>query len=201
MCKKEVVIIGASGHGRVIADIIKSAGDIVLGFLDDGVFKDSKLNILGTSDDYIKYIDKYFIIAIGNNEIRREISCKLKNVKYYTAIHPFSFISDEAVIEEGCVVMPGSVINSQARIKKHTIINSNSTIEHDCVVGEYSHVSPGSVLCGTVTVGDNSWIGARSVIKNNISVCDNVVVGAGGVVVKNIEEKGTYIGVPVKKIK
>lgn len=201
MHKKEVVIIGMGGHGKVIADIIKASGDIVAGFLDDGIFKESKYSFLGTVDDYIKYTDKYFIIAIGNNKIRKEIADKLKDVKYYTAIHPFSFISEASAIEEGTVIMPGCVINCDAKIGKHCIINSNSTVEHDCAIGDFSHISPGAVLCGTVKLGDNVWIGANSVVKNNTSLCDNVQIGAGGVVVKNISEEGTYVGIPCKKIK
>ena len=199
MCKKEVIIVGTGGHGRVIADIIKLSKDTVFGFLDDNI--NSDIDILGTTDDYIKFKDKYFIIAIGDNSIRKKLAEKFEGVKYYTAIHPASVIADSVTIKEGTAVMAGAVINNSAKIGRHSIINSNSTIEHDCEISDFCHISPGAVLCGTVNTGSGVWIGARAVVKNNLTITHNVTVGAGGVVVKNIEESGVYTGIPCKRIK
>lgn len=194
--QKEVVIIGAGGHGRVVADIIKQSGDKVLGFLDDADIKN--LPMLGKVKDCVNYKDNYFIVAIGNNEIRRKIMEKYPDLNYYTAIHPSVVISPDVKIGEGSCVMPLAVINNGATIGEHCIINTHSTIEHDCVIGDFVHVCPGATLCGTVNVGDNTQIGAGGVIKNNISVAANVVIGAGGVVVKDVFEPGVYVGVPAK---
>ena len=194
---REVVIIGASGHGRVIADIIKKSGDKVFCFLDDDTSKD---NVKGVISDCIKYNDKEFIIAIGSNSVRRKIAEKYDDLVYYTAIHPSAVISDDAVIEKGTAVMANAVINAGAKIGKHCIINTGAVIEHDNSIGAYVHVSPNATLCGTVSVGNNTHIGAGAVVRNNISIASDVVVGCGGCVVKNIEKSGTYAGTPAKEL-
>jgi len=194
---KEVVIIGAGGHGRVVADIVKSSGDIVFGFLDDA--KTSNAALLGKVDDCVKYKDKYFIIAIGNNAIRRTIAEKYEDLNYYTAIHPSAVTGADTEISEGTCLMPYSVINSGAVVGKHCIINTHSTVEHDCKIDDFVHVSPGAVLCGTVSVGANTHIGAGAVVKNNLNICENVTVGIGGAVVKSIDTPGIYVGVPARQ--
>lgn len=195
---KKVIIIGASGHGKVIADIVIKSGDKIIGFLDDsleGTVAGNK--ILGKTDDFSKYSDCEFIIAIGNNIIRQKISEKLSGVKWYTAIHPkavISVISPE--IGEGSVICAGSVIGPSVSIGVHTIINNCANIDHDCTIGSFTHISPNAAVCGTCSVGDFCHIGAGVAIKNNINICNRCIVGVGAAVVKNIEESGVYMGVP-----
>lgn len=196
MCK-EVIIIGAGGHGRVVADIVKKSGDKVLGFLDDK--NDTDINVLGKINDCVKYTDKLFIIAIGNNKIRKEIAEKYPFLKYYTAIHPRAVIADNVVIMEGTCVMANAVINNSAKIGRHSIINTNATVEHDNILSDFVHVSPNAALCGTVVVGEGTHIGAGAVVRNNISITSDCVVGIGAAVVSNIEVSGVYIGVPARK--
>ena len=199
---KKVVIIGASGHAKVIADIVIKNGDKLVGFLDDNTeLPDSIIGYpyLGVIDNYVDYSEIcYFIIGIGSNSIRKKIAERL-NVKWYTAVHPSAQVAIDTQIGEGTVVMANAVINTSAKIGMHCIINTASVVEHDNVIGNYVHISPNAVLCGTVVVGELTHIGAGTTVKNNISICDNVVIGAGGVVVKDVTEKGTFIGVPVKK--
>ena len=196
---KNVIVIGAGGHGRVVADIIRASGDFVEGFLDDKEIQG--FTTLGKVKDCEKYQDRYIIIAVGNNEIRQKIAQKYPNLNYYTAVHPSAIISPDVEIGAGSCVMPGVVLNSGAKIGRHCIINTHSTVEHDCIIGDYAHISPGAILCGTVTVGEHTQIGAGGVVKNNISIIADVLVGAGAVVVKDIVKKGTYIGVPAEKNK
>lgn len=196
MCK-EVIVIGAGGHARVIADIIKRSGDKVIGFLDDDT---SKQDVLGKVDECVKYKDKYFIIGIGNNVIRRKIAGKYPYLKYYTAIHPTATIASNVSIGIGTVVMAKTVINANAQIGEHCILNTSCVVEHDNKIADYVHISPGTVLCGTVSVGENTHIGAGAVVKNNVNIANDVQIGCGGVVVKDIEESGVYVGVPVKEI-
>jgi sugar O-acyltransferase (sialic acid O-acetyltransferase NeuD family) len=195
MCK-DVVIVGASGHARVIADTIFKSNDRVVGFLDDNI--NNTNIILGKIDDYYKYIEKYFIIAIGDNNIRKKISEKLKNVKYYKAIHPNAVIAEGVEIGEGTVVLPNAVINSNAKVGKHTIINTAAIVEHDNTICDFVHISPNATLCGNVKIADLTHIGAGALVKNNINICDNVVVGMGSVVLNSIDSCGVYIGCPAK---
>ena len=200
---KKVVIIGAGGHGKVIADIVRKNGDTVECFLDDAYTVDTDFygsKILGKSEKYKEFTDCSFIVAIGNNGIREKIVSSL-DCKWYTAIHPSAQISDSDKIGEGSCVMANCVINSDAQIGSHTIINTCAIIEHDCKIGDFCHVSPGAIVCGVTMIGKGTWIGAGATVKNVISICDGVTVGMGSAVIHNINEKGTYVGVPAKKIK
>lgn len=191
-----IIVIGASGHGKVVADIIKKSGDVVYGFLDDDT---SKKGVIGCIEDCLQYLDMKFIIAIGNNKIRKMIAEKYP-LQYYTAIHPNAVIADAAQIGEGSVVMANAVINADVVIGKHCIINTSSVVEHDNRISDYVHISPGAVLCGTVTVGKSTHVGAAAVIRNNVTIGQDVVIGCGGCVVKDIENPGVYAGVPAVRI-
>lgn len=200
---KSVIIIGASGHGKVVADIIQKSGDKVYGFLDDNTeLGDTFLNfpVLGTIESYKKYKDNAeFIVAIGNAEIRDRISKKLQGADIYTAIHPTAVISDiDVTIGKGTVIMANVVINSGSRIGEFCIINTGAIVEHDNVIEDYVHVSVGAKLAGTVHIGKYTWIGIGAVVSNNLKICENCVIRAGAVVVENIIKSGNYQGVPAK---
>lgn len=195
--KKNVVILGASGHAHVIADIVSAMGNKVIAFLDDDIKASDRC---GDISDYKNYKDAEFVIGIGNADIRERIAAELK-VKWYTAIHPSAVISPSVVIGVGTVVMPNAVINARTVIGKHCIINSGAIIEHDNNISDYVHISVGAKLGGTVSVGKKTWVGIGSTVKNNLSICDNCTIGAGATVVSVISNPGTYIGVPAKIIK
>lgn len=205
---KNVVIIGAGGHAKVIADIIVKSGDRVYGFLDDnkdvGTTIIESYAVIGKIEDCVELQDANkelsFVIAIGSNNIRKNISKEYGTLNYYTAIHPTATIAMQVSIAEGSVVMANAVINPNTTIGKHCIINTGTIVEHDNVIQDYVHLSPNATLCGTVSIGECTHIGAGAIVKNNTSVTGDCVVGAGAVVVKNIEERGTYVGVPAKKI-
>lgn len=200
---KSVIIIGASGHGKVVADIIQKSGDKILGFLDDNTeLEDIFMGfpILGTINDYEKYKGvAEFVVAIGDASIRRCVSRKLQNVRIYTAIHPSAVISSLGVsIGKGTVVMANSVINSGSQIGEFCIINTGAIVEHDNIIEDFVHVSVGAKLAGTVCIGKNTWIGIGAVVSNNLKICENCVIRAGAVVVENIVKSGNYQGVPAK---
>lgn len=201
---EQVIIIGAGGHGKVIADIVRSCGDSVLGFLDDSPNPSTSvcgIPVLGRSEDYVNYPEAKLVIAIGNGAVRRKVAQRLTDARWYTAIHPSAVISPMGTaIGEGTVIMAGAVVNPCAIIGKHCIINTKASVDHDNRIGDYTHISVGATLAGTVTVGDTVWVGAGAVVSNNISVCADCMIGAGAVVVRSIEEPGTYVGVPARKI-
>ena len=190
-----LVIIGAGGHGRVVASVAKLNGYEEVIFLDDDLSLD---NISGAVCDYRKYSDSDFFVAIGNNLVREKISSELVSdeINIVSLIHPKAIVDETVAIGKGSIVMANAVINAGVTIGKGCIINTSSVIEHDCVIGGYSHVSVSTVLAGTVNIGVRCFIGANATIINNISVCNDVTIGAGAVVVKNITDAGIYIGVP-----
>lgn len=200
---EKVIIIGASGHGKVIADIIEKSGDSIIGFLDDNENLGEKFvsyPVLGNVDNYIKYLKCKFIIAIGNATIREKLSEKLCGVEWYTAIHPTAVIANlDTTISEGTVIMANAVINSGAQIGRHCIINTGAIIEHDNKLDDFVHISVGAKLAGTVHVGRRTWIGIGATVSNNVNICNDCMIGAGAVVVKDINVSGTYMGVPAKR--
>ena len=204
--KDMLIIIGASGHGKVVADIaikLNKWQSIVYFDDDDSIKTCMGLQVIGKTVDAIKYKDKAeFFIAIGNNLIRERIYKELENIgiETITLIHPSAIIGNDVEIGLGTVVMAGTVINSSSRIGKACIINTSSSVDHDNLIGDFVHIAPGVRLAGTVKVGNGSWLGIGSVVSNNLSICSNCKIGAGAVVVKDIEESGTYIGVPTKRV-
>lgn len=202
---EQVIVIGASGHGKVVADIVRKSGDTLLGFLDDNETLPPAIcgiPVLGKTAEYAKYPEASFVIAIGNAAVREKIARQLDGVRWYTAIHPSAVISPlDVQIGVGSVVMANAVVNPSAHIGKHCILNTTAVVEHDNRIGDFAHISVGAKLGGTVTVGNRAWVGIGAAISNNVTICDDCMVGAGAVVICDIKESGTYVGVPARKIK
>lgn len=198
-----VIIIGAGGHARMVADIALLRGDRVLGFLDDSPNATGAYGIpvLGDVAAFSAYPDASFIIGIGNAQVRQRLAQKLNGVRWYTAIHPSAVISPLGVsIGEGTVVAANACINPGAEIGKHCIINTAAVVEHDNQIADFAHISVGAKLGGGVSVGPLSWVGIGATISNGVSVCGACMLGAGAVVVKDIHQPGTYVGVPARRL-
>ena len=196
----KLIIIGASGHGKVVADIAKHNGYEEIVFLDDDELlrECAGYPVVGKSDSAP---EGEVFVAIGNAKIRKMLMERFSDRIQPTLIHPNAVIAEDVLIGEGTVVMAGAVVNSGSVIGKGSIINTCSSVDHDCIVSDYVHVAVGAHLCGTVKVGESTWIGAGATISNNVSICGDCMLGAGTVVVKDIKENGTYFGVPARKTK
>lgn len=209
--KKNLIIVGASGHGKVIADIaIKTEKYDEIVFLDDNpkikeimgfrvicpIVCDEALFKEWLGEGGIEVI-----IAIGNSKIRMEKQNLFESagMKLATLLHPRAVIGMDVKIGSGSVVMANAVINSGTVIGRGCIINTAATVDHDNNIKDFVHISVGAHLAGTVCVESHTWIGAGAVVSNNINIDTTCMIGAGAVIVKNIEETGTYIGVPAQK--
>ncbi len=203
--KDKLLIIGASGHGKVVADIaIKMNKWQSIAFLDDddSIKSCVGLKVIGKSADastYIKDVDIF--VAIGNNSTREKTQEKLEveGASIATLIHPSAVIGTDVEIGIGTAIMAGVVINSSAHIGKGCIVNTGATLDHDNVIEDYVHISSGANLAGTVCIGRGSWLGIGSVVSNNVNICSQCKLGAGAVVVKDITEPGTYVGIPARR--
>jgi len=197
---KKLVIIGASGHGKVIADIAVRNGYEDIVFLDDdeSIKECAGFPIVGKTGEAVK-LDGDKIVAIGNAKVREKIQSEIENV--VTLVHPAALISRRVCIGTGTVVMAGAVINSDVVIGDGCIINTGSSVDHDCKIGNYSHISVGAHVAGTVEIGERTWIGAGVTVSNNVNICRDCMIGAGTVVIKDIDKLGTYVGVPAREIK
>jgi sugar O-acyltransferase (sialic acid O-acetyltransferase NeuD family) len=204
--RNKLLIIGASGHGRVVADIaIKMNRWQQIAFLDDDeeIQSPIRVRVIGKSNDAFTYINEYDIfVAIGNNKTREQIQTQLEmaGANIPTLIHPSAIIGEKVEVGIGTVVMAGVVINCCSTIGEGCIVNTGAVIDHDNVIEEYVHISPGARLAGTVKVGQGSWLGIGSVVSNNVNIISGCMIGAGAVVVRDITEPGTYVGVPARRM-
>jgi sugar O-acyltransferase (sialic acid O-acetyltransferase NeuD family) len=203
---KKLLIIGASGHGKVVADIaIKMNKWKYIGFLDDNgnINSSMGLDVVGKSSDSFSYIADFdIIVGIGNNQVREKIQKKLEDAgaNIPVLIHPNAIIGQQVEINPGTVIMAGVIINCYTRIGSGCIINTGVTVDHDNVLQNFVHLSPGVHLAGAVEVGQGSWLGVGSVVSNNVRISEGCIIGAGAVVIKDISETGTYVGVPVRRV-
>lgn len=192
-------LYGASGHAKVVIDIIKAQGNEVGCLYDDNPHCD-------TLQGYSVYkpscvpIEGALIVTIGSCQIRKAVSERLA-VAYAKAIHPSSIISESADIGEGTVVMPLVVVNSDTIIGRHCILNTKASIDHECHIGDWVHIAPGCTISGGVVVGECSWIGVGSCVKQGIRIGKNCMIGAGSVVVKDIPDNAVAYGNPCRVVR
>lgn len=193
-----LIIIGASGHGKVVADIAKLNGYEDIVFLDDdeNARECAGWPVIGKSD---AAPDGEVFVAVGNPETRKKLMKLYEDRKQPVLIHPSAVVAKDVEIGVGSVVMAGTVINPGARIGRGVIVNTSSSVDHDSVVEDYCHIAVGAHLSGTVIVGSETWIGTGATVSNNVNICRGCMIGAGAVVIKDIIEPGTYVGVPARK--
>lgn len=202
-----IVIVGEGGHSKVIKDIIDSIKEYeLLGFLDDK-YEERLVNghlfyaPLSTISHLLEdFTDIKFIIAIGDNQVRKDIVHRLNITEsfYVTLKHPSSIISSSAQIGVGTVIMPNSVINADAKVGYHSIINTGAVIEHDNDLGNFVHISPHATLTGAVKVEEGAHVGAGSTLIPNVNIGKWSVIGAGATVINNIPSYSLAVGTPAK---
>lgn len=195
-----LIIIGASGHGKVVADIaIKSGYEDILFLDDDEKIKEcAGFPVVGKVKQAEDMTDDKFV-AIGNARIREHIQKRLHGV--VSLVHPDATISRRVTLGVGTVVMAGAVINSDTVIGDGCIINTGASVDHDCKIADYAHISVGAHIAGTCSIGKRTWIGAGATVSNNIQIPDDCMIGAGAVVVSDTKQSGTYVGCPAKRLK
>jgi acetyltransferase EpsM len=207
---ESILILGAGGHGRVIADIAMRQGIKCLGFLDDRVAGDVNcVPCLGPLDSLGELLPRLprrlaIVLGIGDNRLRQDLSLRIEpllaqqGLFFARVIDSSAVISPRATIGPGTVAMPKVVVNANATIGRHAVLNTGSTVDHDCYVGDFAHLSPGVHLAGSVRVGDGTHLGVGAVAIPGISIGAWSVVGAGSVVVKGLPDGVVAYGVPAR---
>ncbi len=200
-----VLILGAGGHAKVVADILLRGGVSVAGFLDDDPALWNSLiwdlPVLGSIHDYAAYDPGGLVLAVGSSSVRQLLAHKLKDVPaslWITAIHPQAVVAPSARVGPGTVVAAGAVINPDAIIGQHAIINTGATVDHDCHIHDFAHIAPGAHLAGGVQVGSGTLVGVGANVIPGVMIGASVTVGAGAVVVKDIPDGVTARGVPAR---
>lgn len=203
----EIILIGYSGHGYVVAEAAMDAGMSVKSYCDKNVVLADpfKLSFLGNEkeENFQGWGKGYhFILGIGNNTTRQKTASMIiqKGEILASVIHPSAGISSTAKIGTGFFGSRNISVNALSVIGNYAILNTGCIVEHGCILGEAIHIAPGAVLAGDVKIGDRSFIGANAVIKQGITIGKDVVIGAGSVVITNIPDGTRYVGNPARQI-
>lgn len=195
----KLTIIGASGHGKVVADIAEKNGYDQIVFYDDDPKKTAcgKWPVAGPTSLALAGSGDVFV-AIGDAKTRERYMDLLAGRRLPVLVHPAAVTAPDAVIGEGSVLMAGAVVNPGAVLGRGVIINTCASVDHDCRLGDFVHLSVGAHLSGTVTLGKGTWVAIGACVINNVTVCGGCTIGAGAAVVRDIPEPGTYVGVPAR---
>ena len=208
-----IYIIGASGHGKIVLDVLKARREFFSGdtttmpipelYTDKIYFADQNSELAGRylNGHEILYMKTYalsnvnfFFVAIGDNEARRKIYNELKSRDYPTdaLASPFAYVSPEAAIGNGTLINHGVIVQPGVVIGENCIINTGVSIDHDSKISSHVHIAPGSTLCGNVTIGEGTFIGAGSIIRPGTEIGKNCFIQMGSIVTQNVPDNTTW---------
>ena len=204
---QRLAILGASGHGKVVADTAECCGWASVEFFDDA-WPECRSNggwaVTGNTETLLNRLDQFHgvVVAIGNNRIRQNklLSLQAAGAQLVTLIHPAASVSRHAQLGAGSVVFASAVVNADAHIGMGAILNTGCSVDHDCGLGESVHISPGARLAGGVQVGDLSWVGIGASVRQLVLIGAGVMVGAGAAVVADVADGLTVAGVPARAL-
>lgn len=206
---KEVVIVGAGAHCKVVLDVLMQSGEYKpIGLLDsNGSNGILGIPVIGADDRmeelYASGI-RYGFVAVGSNSVREKIQAKMEKIGYemLTLISSHAIVSTYATVEPGTLIMPGAIVNASAHIGRGCILNTNCSVDHDCEIEDFVHIAPGCAISGSTKIGSQSFLGTGSRVIDRISIGKGAMLGAGAVAVRDIPDHCTAVGVPARiKIK
>jgi sugar O-acyltransferase (sialic acid O-acetyltransferase NeuD family) len=201
---EEVNIFGAGGHTRSLISLLNNSEFKIVGIYDDSFNSEiiefiNSIELMGNLSSCNS--GKKIVLSFGDNFKRKKLFVKYnKDIYQETICHKKSFVDETVVFGKSNFVFANAVINANVKIGNNNIINTGAIIEHEVEIGSHNHISVGSIICGRSSIGNDCFLGAGSVIIDKIRICDGVTIGAGAVVTKSINQSGTYVGVPAKKI-
>jgi sugar O-acyltransferase (sialic acid O-acetyltransferase NeuD family) len=209
--QENIFIYGASGHAKVVMDIVERQGGLrITAVIDDNASLHGQVffgySIVGGRETLLQLHQQQGIdagtIAIGDNGVRASLAAWLaqNGIARVAAVHPGAQIGRETTIGAGSVVMAGVVVNCATVIGADVIINTGATVDHDCLIGDAVHIAPGCHLCGNVVVGNGSFIGAGTTVIPGVRIGANVLIGAGSTVLRDVPDGARVAGSPCRDI-
>jgi sugar O-acyltransferase (sialic acid O-acetyltransferase NeuD family) len=210
-----VIVIGAGGHGIVVADALQRAGREVIGFVDADPATHGQtrlgLPVLGGDGALARFREPSVHLANGLGGLGRAAGptqgtrrslvqqrMQADGWHFVDVRHPDSVVSAHATLEPSAQVLAGAVVQPGARVGGGAIVNTRAVVEHDCVVSAFSHVAPGAVMCGNVCVGEQAHVGAGAVVRQGLRIGDRAIVAAGAAVVRDVPADTIVAGVPAR---
>lgn len=204
---RNVLVYGASGHGKVVAEAARALGHVVLGFIDDGVPVGTLVLGLPVMGDFGRLLeakpDATIALGVGANATRRLLAERIARSGFTlgTYVHPRAWVSPSATLGPGTVVMANAVVNAEATLGEGVILNTGAVVEHDCVIGSFAHISPNAALGGGVHVGECAHVGLGASVRPLARIGRNCVVGAGSVVLGEAKDDTVVAGVPARLLR
>lgn len=202
---KKLILVGAGGHSKSVADSIEKSQYKLCGFIDENkIGKHLGLPIYGTCiEDVPNYREFCYFVSIGNVEYRKMWFDRIidKGLDVINIIDSSAIISSNTRIGIGNFIGKMAVINADAEIGNNNVINTRALIEHECKVGSHNHLSTNSVINGNVVVEDNVFMGSSSVCNGQLKIGHDSIIGSGSVIIDDVPEKTTVVGVPARVIK
>jgi len=200
-----ILVLGAGGHGKVVADILCRAGTPAMGFLDDDpeTWGTTRLGlpVLGGIPTYREHMPGGLVLGVGDIAARKAIVDSLGGDArdlWCNAIHPRAIVARSVRLGSGITVVAGAVVNPDSVLGDHSVVNTGATVDHDCVLGDFAHIGPGAHLAGGVRVGRDAFIGIGASITQGIEIGEGAIVGAGSVVIDHVPSHVTVKGVPAR---
>ncbi|QBM16393.1 acetyltransferase [Idiomarina abyssalis] len=204
---KRLAVLGASGHGKVVADAAEASGWQSVVFYDDA-WPELQVNgpwgVRGDTETLLGQLSEFdgVVVGIGNNALRADKQQLLFSASagIVSIVHPAAVVSAHARIQPGAVVFANAVVNAGAEVGAGCIINTGSVVEHDCILGDFAHISPNAVLAGGVIVECQAWVGACASVRQLLRVGKAAMVGMGAVVTKDVSASAVVVGNPAKVV-
>jgi UDP-perosamine 4-acetyltransferase len=211
-----LLIWGAGGHGKVVADLVRALGHELAGYVDadagrlGATVEPGGGRVVMSQDELLRLLEDErrlpdgidaVVPAVGDNAARLRCLRRLGTFCAPALAHPAAVVSPSARLGAGTVVLAGAVINAAARIGAAVIVNSGAIVEHDCLIGDGAHLSPRAALAGGVRAGERCWVGIGASVIQGVTIGAGSMVGAGAAVVRDVEDGTTVVGVPAKPIR
>jgi sugar O-acyltransferase (sialic acid O-acetyltransferase NeuD family) len=207
----EIVVVGAGGHARVVADVIRLMGEFTIhGFVDQATARRGEVfsgaRILGGDevlDDVLRSGIANAAVAVGDNDARVRIGKDLmrRGFQLPALVHPRAVVAGDVVVGDGTLICAGAIINPASRVGRLVIINTAASVDHDCMIGDGVHIAPGAHLGGHVAVGEGTLIGLGASIKPGVRIGARVTAGVGAAVVQDVGDGAAVVGVPAREMK